>query len=41
MGFTPLFSDAARFAWHAPGDHIGSLTNVKVNGAWRYVYRPR
>src|SRR5947208_12144820 len=38
--FTPLLSDAARFARHSPGDrwHVDE-TYVKVNGFWRYVYR--
>jgi transposase-like protein len=38
--FTPLLADAARFARHSPGDrwHVDE-TYVKVNGAWRYVYR--
>jgi transposase-like protein len=35
--FTPLLSDAAR---HSPGDRwFVDETCVKVNGAWRYVYR--
>ncbi len=38
--FTPLLSDAARFARHAPGDRwFVDETYVKVNGVWRYVYR--
>jgi transposase-like protein len=38
--FTPLLADAARFARHAPGDRwFVDETYVKVNGAWRYVYR--
>jgi transposase-like protein len=38
--FTPLLADAARFTRHTPGDrwHVDD-TCVKVNGAWRYVYR--
>ncbi|MCW3817745.1 IS6 family transposase [Micromonospora sp. DR5-3] len=38
--FTPLLADAARFSRHSPGDrwHVDE-TYVKVNGAWRYVYR--
>jgi IS6 family transposase len=37
---TPLLADAARFARHSPGDrwHVDE-TYIKVNGAWRYVYR--
>jgi transposase-like protein len=39
--FTPLLADAARFTRHSPGDrwHVDE-THVKVNGVWRYVYRP-
>ncbi|WP_433365057.1 IS6 family transposase [Actinoplanes sp. CA-142083] len=38
--FTPLLLDAARFVRHAPGDRwYVDETYVKVNGAWRYVYR--
>ena len=38
--FTPLLVDAARFRRHAPGDRwFVDETYVKVNGAWRYVYR--
>src|SRR6266545_991263 len=38
--FTPLLADAARFTRHAPGDRwFVDETYVKVNGAWRYVYR--
>src|SRR6266542_4298544 len=38
--FTPLLADAARFTRHAPGDWwFVDETYVKVNGAWRYVYR--
>ncbi len=38
--FTPLLADAARFSRHAPGDRwFVDETYVKVNGAWRYVYR--
>ena len=38
--FTPLLSDAARFARHASGDRwFVDETYVKVNGVWRYVYR--
>jgi transposase-like protein len=38
--FTPLFSDAARFARHSPGDRwFVDETYVKVNGVWRYVCR--
>ena len=38
--FTPLLADAARFARHSPGDRwYVDETYVKVNGAWRYVYR--
>lgn len=39
--FAPLLADAARFARHSPGDRwfVGD-TYVKVNGVWRYVYRP-
>ena len=38
--FTPLFADTARFARHSPGDRwFVDETYVKVNGAWRYVYR--
>lgn len=38
--FTPLLADAARFARHARGDRwFVDETKVKVNGAWRYVYR--
>jgi transposase, IS6 family len=38
--FTPLLVDAARFSRHAPGDRwFVDETYVKVNGAWRYVYR--
>jgi transposase-like protein len=38
--FTPLLADAARFCRHCPGDrwHVDE-TYVRVNGAWRYVYR--
>ena len=38
--FTPLLADAARFHRHSPGNrwHVDE-TYVKVNGAWRYVYR--
>ncbi|WP_407567271.1 IS6 family transposase [Polymorphospora sp. A560] len=39
--FTLLLADAARFARHAPGDRwFVDETYVKVNGVWRYVYRP-
>jgi IS6 family transposase len=38
--FTPVLADAARFARHSPGDRwFVDETYVKVNGAWRYVYR--
>ena len=38
--FTPLLADAARFTRHSPGDRwFVDETYVKVNGAWRYVYR--
>jgi transposase-like protein len=38
--FTPLLADAARFSRHSPGDRwFVDETYVKVNGAWRYVYR--
>ena len=38
--FTPLFTDAARFCRHSPGDRwFVDETYVKVNGVWRYVYR--
>ena len=38
--FTPLLLDAARFCRHRPGDRwYVDETYVKVNGAWRYVYR--
>jgi transposase, IS6 family len=38
--FTPLLANAARFARHSPGDRwYVDETYVKVNGAWRYVYR--
>src|SRR5690242_16061548 len=38
--FAPLLADAARFTRHAPGDRwYVDETYVKVNGAWRYVYR--
>jgi transposase-like protein len=38
--FTPLLTDAARIARHAPGDRwFVDETYVKVNGVWRYVYR--
>src|SRR3954465_8314647 len=38
--FPPLLADAARFARHSPGDRwFVDETYVKVNGAWRYVYR--
>jgi transposase-like protein len=38
--FTPLLADAARFRRHSPGDRrFVDETYVKVNGAWRYVYR--
>lgn len=38
--FTPLLADAARFARHAPGDRwFVDETYVRINGAWRYVYR--
>jgi transposase-like protein len=38
--FSPLLADAARFARHSPGDRwFVDETYVKVNGAWRYVYR--
>ena len=38
--FTPLLADAARFCRHSPGDRwFCDETYVKVNGAWRYVYR--
>jgi transposase-like protein len=38
--FTPLLTDAARFARHSPGDRwFVDETYVKVNGVWRYVYR--
>ncbi len=39
--FTPLLADAARFTRHSPGDRwFVDETYVKVNGRWRYVYRP-
>jgi transposase-like protein len=38
--FTPLLTDAARFARHSPGDRwFVDETYVKINGSWRYVYR--
>jgi transposase-like protein len=38
--FTPLLADAARFTRHSPGDRwCVDETYVKVNRAWRYVYR--
>ena len=38
--FTPLLTDAARFARHSSGDRwFVDETYVKVNGVWRYVYR--
>ena len=38
--FTPLLVDAARFTRHAPGNRwFVDETYLKVNGAWRYVYR--
>jgi transposase, IS6 family len=38
--FTPLLADAARFTRHAPGNRwFIHETYIKVNGAWRYVYR--
>lgn len=38
--FTPLLTDAARFARHSPGDRwLVDETYVKVNGVWRYVHR--
>lgn len=38
--FTPLLTDAARFARRSPGDRwFVDETYVKVNGVWRYVYR--
>jgi transposase-like protein len=38
--FTPLLTDAARSARHAPGDRwFVDETYVRVNGVWRYVYR--
>jgi transposase-like protein len=38
--FRPLFTDAARFARHSPGDRwFVDETYVKVNGVWRYVHR--
>jgi transposase-like protein len=38
--FTPLLSDAARFARHSPSDRwFVDETYVKVKGVWRYVYR--
>jgi transposase-like protein len=38
--FTPLLSEAARFARHASGDRwFVDETYVKVNGVWRYVNR--
>ncbi|MEH0820475.1 MULTISPECIES: IS6 family transposase [unclassified Micromonospora] len=38
--FTPLLADAARFCRHSPGDRwFVDEAYVKVNGAWRYVYR--
>jgi transposase-like protein len=38
--FTPLLADAARFRRHSPSDRwFVDETYVKVNGAWRYVYR--
>ena len=38
--FTPLLTDAARFARHSPGDRwFVDETYVKVNGVWRHVYR--
>jgi transposase-like protein len=39
--FTPLLADAARFCRHSPGDRwYVDETYVRVNGVWRYVYRP-
>ncbi|GAB3843555.1 hypothetical protein GCM10027610_056410 [Dactylosporangium cerinum] len=39
--FTPLLADATRWGRHAPGDRwYVDETYVKVNGVWRYVYRP-
>jgi transposase-like protein len=38
--FTPLLTDAARFARRSPGGRwFVDETFVKVNGIWRYVYR--
>ena len=38
--FTPLLTDAARFAPRSPRDRwFVDETYVKVNGVWRYVYR--
>ena len=38
--FTPLFIDAARPCRHVPGDRWQvDETYVKVDGAWRYLYR--
>jgi len=38
--FTPLLANPARFVRHAPGDRwYVDETYVKVDGAWRYVYR--
>jgi transposase-like protein len=38
--FTPLLLDAARFCRRSPGDRwYVDETYIKVNGAWRYVYR--
>ena len=39
--FTAVLAEAARFARHCPGDRWSvDETYVKVNGIWRYVYRP-
>ena len=38
--FTPLFIEAARPCRHRPGDRwYVDETYVKVDGAWRYLYR--
>jgi len=38
--FSPLLAEAARFCRHSPGDRwFVDETYVKVNGAWRYLYR--
>jgi IS6 family transposase len=38
--FSPLFTDAARFVRHSPGDRwFVDETYVKVAGVWCYVYQ--